>query len=160
VKLSDAVFGLLLLALGGVVIAVVSSYPTIPAQRVGPALFPALIALGLVIGGVILIVRGWRGSQGGARIPWVRFEPWVQSPRHVAGVLGVIGSVVFYIVAVDWLGFFLTSLIILTISFRLFGVAFGRSIVIAAIATFVIHFAFYKLLRVPLPWGLLTNYAW
>ena len=156
-KLSDAVFGLLLLALGAVVIAVVSSYPTIPAQRVGPALFPALIAIGLVIGGLILIVRGWRER---ASVPWVRFEPWVHSPRHVAGALGVIASVVFYIVAVDWLGFLLTSLVILTVLFRLFGVAFGRSIVIAAIATFVIHFAFYKLLRVPLPWGLLTNFAW
>ncbi len=156
-KFSDAVFGLLLLALGAVVIAVVSSYPTIPAQRVGPSLFPGLIAVGLVIGGLILIVRGWRAR---ASLPWVRFEPWVRSPRHVAGVLGVIGSVIFYIVAVNWLGFFLTSLLILTISFRLFGVALGRSIVIAAIATFVIHFAFYKLLRVPLPWGLLTNYAW
>ena len=156
-KLSDAVFGLLLLALGALVIAVVSSYPTISAQRVGPALFPGLIALGLVIGGLILIVRGWRER---AILPWVRFEPWVCSPRHVAGVLGVIGSVIFYIAAVDRLGFFLTSLLILTISFRLFGVALGRSIVIAAVATFVIHFAFYKLLRVPLPWGLLTNYAW
>jgi putative tricarboxylic transport membrane protein len=157
VKLSDAIFGLLLLALGAVVIAVVSSYPTIPAQRVGPSLFPALIALGLVIGGLILLVRGWRVR---VTVAWIQFEPWVHSPRHVAGVLGVIGSVVFYIVAVDWLGFFLTSLIVLTVLFRLFGVAFGRSIVIAAIATFVIHFAFYKLLRVPLPWGLLTNYAW
>ena len=93
-------------------------------------------------------------------MPWIRFEPWVQSPRHVAGFIGVIGSVVFYIVAANWLGFLLTSLIILTVLFRLFGVALGRSIVIAAIATFVIHFAFYKLLRVPLPWGVLTNYAW
>ena len=156
-KLSDAVFGLLLLALGAAVIAVVSSYPTIPAQRVGPALFPGLIAVGLVIGGLILIVRGWRAR---AAVPWVRFEPWVRSPRHVAGALGVIGSVIFYIVAVDWLGFFLTSLLILTTSFRLFGVALGRSFLIAAIATFVIHFAFYKLLRVPLPWGVFTNFAW
>ena len=156
-KLSDAIFGLLLLALGAVVIAVVSSYPTIPAQRVGPALFPALIALGLVIGGLLLIARGWRDR---AMVPWIRFEPWVQSPRHVAGFIGVIGSVVFYIVAANWLGFLLTSLIILTVLFRLFGVALGRSLVIAAIATLVIHFAFYKLLRVPLPWGVLTNYAW
>ncbi|HVE88637.1 MAG TPA: tripartite tricarboxylate transporter TctB family protein [Burkholderiaceae bacterium] len=156
-KLSDAVFGLLLLALGAAVIAVVASYPTIPAQRVGPALFPGLIALGLASGGLILIVRGWRER---AKVPWLRFEPWVRSPRHVAGVLGVIGSVIFYIVAVDWLGFFLTSLVILVTSFRLFGVPLGKSIVIAAIATMVIHFAFYKLLRVPLPWGLFTNYAW
>lgn len=156
-KFGDAVFGLLLLALGVTVIAVVSSYPTIAAQRVGPSLFPALIAIGLVVGGLILIGRGWRVR---ATVPMARFEPWVHSPRHVAGALGVIGSVVFYIVVVDWLGFFLTSLIILVVLFRLLGVALGRSILIAAIATFVIHFAFYKLLRVPLPWGLLTPYAW
>jgi putative tricarboxylic transport membrane protein len=157
VKLSDAVFGLLLLALGAAVIAVVSSYPTIAAQRVGPALFPGLIAIGLVVGGLILIVQGWRAR---ATMPWVQFEPWVRSSRHVAGVLGVIGSVLFYIIASEKLGFFLTSLLILTVCFRLFGVALGRSIVIATIATFVIHFAFYKLLRVPLPWGIFQNFAW
>ena len=156
-KLSDAVFGLLLLALGAIVIATVSSYPTIAAQRVGPSLFPALIAIGLMIGGAVLLVRGWLVR---ATVPWLRFEPWVQSPRHVAGLIGVIGSVVFYIFAANWLGFFLTSLVILAVLFRVFGVALGRSIVIAVIATFVIHFAFYKLLRVPLPWGVLTNYAW
>ena len=156
-KLSDAVFGLLLLALGAAVIAVVASYPTIPAQRVGPGLFPGLIALGLTIGGLILVVRGW---QERARVPWLRLEPWVRSPRHVAGALAVVGSVVFYIVAVNWLGFFLTSLLILITCFRLFRVPLGKSIVIAAIATFIIHFAFYKLLRVPLPWGVFTHYAW
>jgi putative tricarboxylic transport membrane protein len=157
VKLSDAVFGLLLLVLGAAVIVTVTSYPTIAAQRVGPALFPGLIALGLVIAGLILTIQGWRAR---ATVPWVRFEPWVRSPRHVAGVLGVIGSVVFYIVAAEKLGFFLTSLLILTVCFRLFGVALGRSILIATIATFVIHFAFYKLLRVPLPWGVFKNVAW
>ena len=156
-KLSDAVFGLLLFALGAAVIAVVSTYPAIAAQRVGPALFPGLIAGGLLLGGLVLIVRGWRER---AAVPWVRFEPWVRSPRHVAGVLGVIGSVIFYIAAADRLGFFLTSLLILTICFRLFGVRLGRSIWIAAIATLVIHFAFYKLLRVPLPWGVFKNFAW
>lgn len=156
-KLSDAVFGLLLLALGAAVIATVSSYPTIAAQRVGPALFPALIAIGLMIGGAILLMRGWRAR---ATVPWIHVEPWVRSPRHMAGFIGVIGAVVFYIAAANWLGFVLTSFIILAVLFRLFGVALGRSIVIAAIATLVIHFAFYKLLRVPLPWGVLTNYAW
>ncbi len=156
-KFSDAVFGLLLLALGAVVIAVVSSYPAIAAQRIGPALFPGLIASGLVVAGLVLMMRGWRVRSS---VPWVRFESWVRSPSRVAGGLGVIASVVFYIVAVNRLGFLLTSLIILSVLFRLFGVALGRSVVIAALATFLIHFAFYKLLRVPLPWGVLTNYAW
>ena len=58
------------------------------------------------------------------------------------------------------LGFVLTSLLILTALFYSLELPLGRSVLIAAIATLVIHFAFYKLLRVPLPWGILTNYAW
>jgi putative tricarboxylic transport membrane protein len=36
----------------------------------------------------------------------------------------------------------------------------GRSLLIAMVGTLLIHTAFYKLLRVPLPWGVLTPYAW
>ena len=35
-----------------------------------------------------------------------------------------------------------------------------RAIVIALVMTLVIHYMFYKLLRVPLPWGVLTPWAW
>ena len=35
-----------------------------------------------------------------------------------------------------------------------------RAVLIAVIAALVVHFAFYKLLRVPLPWGVLTGVAW
>jgi putative tricarboxylic transport membrane protein len=157
VKLNDAVFGLVLLALALTVLAVVASYPTVPAQRVGPGLFPSLIAIGLGIGGVILIARGWRER---ASVPMVRWDPWIRSSRHVARFFTVIASVVFYIAVVDQLGFILTGIAILTVLFRVFGVPWWRSIVIAAISTLVIHFAFYKLLRVPLPWGVLTPYAW
>ena len=156
-KLNDAVFGLVLLALGLSVIAVTGSYPTVAAQRVGPALFPSLIAIGLAIGGAILIVRGWRDR---AVVPMVRWDPWVRSRRHVAGVVAVIASVVFYVLAVERIGFVLTSFAILTLLFRVFGVPWPRSVLIAAIATLVIHFAFYKLLRVPLAWGLLAPVAW
>jgi len=157
VKLNDAVFGLILLALGLAVIVVTASYPTIPAQRVGPALFPSLIAIGLGIGGTILVVRGWRARLA---VPMVQWDPWVRSRRHVAGVVAVIASIAFYILAVDRLGFVLTSFAILTFLFRVFAVPWRRSVLVAAIATLVIHFAFYKLLRVPLAWGLLTPVAW
>jgi putative tricarboxylic transport membrane protein len=157
VKLNDAVFGLLLLALGLTVVVVAASFPTVPAQRVGPALFPTLIAIGLAGGGVILIVRGWRQR---ARIPVIQWDAWVQSPRHVAGFMAVIGSVAFYLAAVDRLGFLLTSFTLLVVLFRVFGVAWSRAFAVSAVASFAIHFAFYKLLRVPLPWGVLTGYAW
>jgi putative tricarboxylic transport membrane protein len=36
----------------------------------------------------------------------------------------------------------------------------GRALLIALVAALLIHAAFYKLLRVPLPWGVLMPIAW
>ena len=48
-KINDAVFGVVLLALGVVVLWHVQSFPKIPGQKVGPALFPGSIAAGLIV---------------------------------------------------------------------------------------------------------------
>ncbi len=40
------------------------------------------------------------------------------------------------------------------------GVPWGLNLGVALIATLAIHTAFYKLLKVPLPWGLLDRFAW
>ena len=155
-KLNDAVFGLVLLALGSAVLFAIQGFPKIPGQPVGPALFPGLIAAGLCLCGLLLVVRGLRTP----RQAWLAFDDWVRSPRHVGALLVLLGSIVFYIVAANRLGFLPTALLILMAMFAVLRVPPGRSVVIAVIATLVIHFAFYKLLRVPLPWGLLTPYAW
>jgi putative tricarboxylic transport membrane protein len=157
VKLNDAIFGLVLLALGGAVLFAVRNFPNIPGQPVGPALFPGLIAIGLCIAGFMLVVRGWRARADG---PWLEWDDWVRSPRHALALAILLGSVVFYILAANWLGFLPTAFVILTALFLVLRVAPARAVLIAAIATLVIHFAFYKLLRVPLPWGLLTPWAW
>lgn len=160
-KLNDAIFGLLLLALGISVLGIVQSFPKIPGQQVGPALFPGLIAVGLCVGGLILLVRGWRmhSPEGGA-VPWFAVEDWVRSPRHLLGFVVLVGSVVFYMLASQALGFLICSTLILTALFCVSKVPLSRALLIAAIASLVIHFAFYKLLRVPLPWGVLKNYTW
>jgi putative tricarboxylic transport membrane protein len=157
VKFNDAVFGLLFLALGGAVLLGVQGFPKIPGQPVGPALFPGLIAVGLCVTGAILMVRGWllRGSQ-----PWVAWDDWVRSPRHVAGFALVVLGTVFYIVASRALGFLPCAVIMLTALFLVLRMSIGRALLIAVIASLVIHFAFYKLLRVPLPWGVLSPIAW
>ncbi len=156
-KLNDAIFGLLLLALGLTVLGVVQSFPKIPGQQVGPALFPGLIAIGICVGGLILLVRGWRDR---AAVPWFAVEDWVRSPRHLAGFVVLVGSVVFYMLASQTLGFLVCATLILTALFYVSKVQLGRAVLIAVIASLVIHFAFYKLLRVPLPWGILKNYTW
>jgi putative tricarboxylic transport membrane protein len=58
------------------------------------------------------------------------------------------------------LGFLPTSFIMLIALFKALQVSWRRTLTVAVIATLVVHFAFYKLLRVPLPWGVLTPWAW
>jgi len=156
-KLNDAIFGLLLLVLGITVLVVVQEFPKIPGQQVGPALFPGLIAAGLCVGGLLLLIRGWRER---ASVPWLTLQDWVRSPRHLLAFCELIGAIVFYMLVSEKLGFFLSSIIILSALFYVLRVPLAKSVLVAVVATLVIHFAFYKLLRVPLPWGIFQNYAW
>ena len=156
-KLNDAILGLVLLALGVAVLFGIQGFPKIPGQPVGPALFPGMIASGLCVAGFLLVVSGWRHRAGHA---WLAWDDWVRSPRHVLALVVLLGSVVFYIAAANRLGFLPTAALILLSLFLVLRVPIARAVLLALVATLVIHFAFYKLLRVPLPWGLLTPYAW
>lgn len=156
-KLNDAVSGLLLLVLGLAVLVIVAGYPKIPGQNIGPSAFPALVGGLLVICSLLLIWRGWqaRGAE-----PWIAFGEWVRSPSHVANFLLLAGSMLFYILLVDKLGFVLCGFIILVALFVKLGVALRIALPVALAVTLFIHTAFYKLLRVPLPWGWLQGVMW
>ncbi|MGZ5180340.1 MAG: tripartite tricarboxylate transporter TctB family protein [Ramlibacter sp.] len=156
-KLNDAVFGLLLVVLGAAVLAAIQGYPRIPGQPVGPALFPGLIAAGLCICGALLVAHGWRARR---EEPWLVWEDWVRSPRHVFAFAVLVGGILFYILVADRLGFLPTAALVLLALFLVLKVPPGRAVLVAVIAALVVHFAFYKLLRVPLPWGVLQGVAW
>ena len=69
--------------------------------------------------------------------------------------LVVVASVLGYIGLADRLGFLLVAPWMVLACLRAFGGAWGRSLVWALGGTLLVHLAFYKLLRVPLPWGVL-----
>ena len=156
-KLNDAVFGLLLTLLGAAVLVAIRGYPSIPGQPVGPALFPGLLAGGLCVAGLLLIARGLRHRR---EQPWLAWDDWVRSPRHALALLVLLGSVMFYIVAAEVLGFLPTAAVILTVLFLVLRVRPVLALAIALGAALLVHTAFYKLLKVPLPWGLLTGVSW
>ena len=156
-KINDAISGIVLMLLGAAVLAAIQGYPKIPGQPVGPALFPGLIAAGLCICGALLVVKG---LQRRAAQPWLAWDDWVRSPRHIVGFVVLVGSIVFYIVAADTLGFLLTAPVILLALFLVLRVRPVTAGTVAILATVLVHFAFYKLLRVPLPWGVLKGVAW
>jgi putative tricarboxylic transport membrane protein len=155
-RLSDTISGLLTLIVGLAVVAYASSFPTMPGQSVGPSLFPTLVGGAMALFGAALLFSGAqrRGT------PLIAFDDWVRRPRMVFNFAVVVADVIFYALAVEWLGFFITAIIFLSVLFFAFGVRPTRIVPLAAAVTFALHYGFYTLLRVPLPWGLLGGIAW
>jgi putative tricarboxylic transport membrane protein len=68
-------------------------------------------------------------------------------------------GIVLYILLADKVGFLLVAPLLLCFWLRAFGVRWKTALIASVITTAVIWYVFYKLLRVPLPWGVLTPYA-
>ncbi len=160
-KFNDVVWGVLLALLGGAIVVHVQGFPRIPGQNVGPALFPGIVAGALAVCGLVLVVLGLRERRAGAGSPpWSQAPRWLRSPPHVLAFVVLLASNVFYLLAVDRLGFLITAFIYLVALIWVLRVRLALVLPVALVMTLLIHYAFYKLLRVPLPWGLLQGIAW
>lgn len=155
-KINDAIFGAILAVLGALVLVHVQGFPKIPGQQYGPGLFPGSIAAGFIVCGALLIASGIRNRAGE---PWIAAGAWMRSPRHVRAAALVVAGMTAYIVLADSVGFLILAPILLFVWFVALGVRWTTAIAAALLTTFVMWYAFYKLLRVPLPWGVLTKYA-
>jgi len=155
-KINDAIFGAIFALLGAVVLVHVQSFPNIPGQQYGAAIFPGLIAAGFVVCGLLLVVSGVKSRQDQR---WYETGEWLGSRRHVAAALAIVAGVVAYILLADVVGFLIVSPLLLVLWFRALGVRWGPAVLSAVITTLAMWYAFYKLLRVPLPWGVLTPFA-
>jgi putative tricarboxylic transport membrane protein len=152
VKFNDALLGGVFLALSIAVLVAIQGYPKIPGQSIGPGAFPGLIAL--LLGGcsIALIWRGWRERRAQ---PLVAMGAWLGSPRHLLNFLVATGALAFYVLAADKLGFLVCGALILLSLFLALRVKPLLAVPLALALPIVIHLIFYKLLRVPLPWGVL-----
>ena len=155
-RINDTLAGLLIMAFGAAVAGFAQTFPPMPGQSIGPSLFPTVIASGLVILGACLTASGIRRGER----PAITFGDWVRSRRARVGFLLVIADLVFYALAVDWLGFFVTGFLFLMVLMRAFGVRSARAAAVSGAVILAVHYGFYTLLRVPLPWGLLERLAW
>ena len=160
-KLNDAIWGTLLLLLAVTLLVHIQSFPKIPGQKYGPALFPGVIATGLAVCAVLLIVKGLAARKHGhERAQWFALDSWAHSRLHVLAFAVVVGVNVFYIALVDKLGFISTGTVYLAALFAVFLVRKRWILPLAIALTLAIHTVFYKLLKVPLPWGPLQPILW
>ncbi len=144
----DRRLGLALAWLALAVLWSARSFPSVPGQKLGAGFLPMLIGAGLLVCGLALV---WR-SRGAGPAAVERL------PEQSAGAFATIAAIVFYVLAAERVGFLIVAPLALLILFKALRVAWGPALMWAVGGTLVVHVAFYKLLRVPLPWGVLRPF--
>jgi putative tricarboxylic transport membrane protein len=156
-KLHDTLSGLVLLVLALIIAINSADFPEIPGQQIGPAVFPRALAALLALCALSLIIRARLPAPGQA---WVQLGAWLQSPVHRLNFVITLACLLFFILASDLLGFLLSGVLILCVMFRALSVKPSHIVPLAVGITLLIHTLFYKGLRVPLPWGVLSPLQW
>lgn len=86
--------------------------------------------------------------------------PELREGRVLAGFLLVPITLILYVLFSESLGFIPAAFLLQLALYLVFRVRLRTAIPVAIAGAVAIHFLFYKLLEVPLPWGLLESIAW
>jgi putative tricarboxylic transport membrane protein len=154
-RVNDLISGMFLVLLAAAMVAYTTTFPPFPGQKYGPSLFPRILGGGLILCGVLLMIRGRRQLAAGA--PLAGIDDAYRSLRGWGSVVMILGVILAYVLFADTIGFVPMALAGLVLLLWWFGVALVRAILIAMIAVLVIDWFFGWLFRVPLPIGLLPN---
>jgi putative tricarboxylic transport membrane protein len=171
-KVSDRITGLLLVILGGFAYWGGSLLPPVPGQQVGPDVFPMVIGAGLVVCGILIALGIGRTFEDDEKII-ASTKGDVADAQAASGDQGRIAAFVnggwkvlvpptalfFYYFASERLGFWITASLMILALARSQGAKWKGTILLALLAPAFVHLVFYKLLRVPLPFGIL-KFPW
>jgi putative tricarboxylic transport membrane protein len=151
VRISDSVVGAGFVVAGAAVFAATLDFPTLDASHPGPSLFPRIVATVMMGLGIWLAVGGLRSHDGVASADWralVRTSGFVNA-------LYVLGGTAAFVAFVERLGFLITGAVVLFVIMWRLRVPLVRALVVAVVFNTIVHFLFAKVLRVPLPAGIL-----
>jgi putative tricarboxylic transport membrane protein len=159
-QLSDRVTGVFLSALGALAAYGGSRLPPVPGQQIGPNVFPMVVGIGLVGCGILIALGVGRHFEDVAEADLAAHS---DQPAHTQNRTWLNGLrallppllLLFYVFAVDRLGFLPTAAIIIYATSVALGAHFRLAASIAVAAPLFVNLVFSKLLRVPLPSGLL-----
>ena len=154
-RANDVISGLVLIVLSLAMIALTVSFPDFPGQKYGPALFPRILGIGVIICGTLIVMNGLRARRAGA--PWLEIAPWAHEPWRLTSFVLTLVMILLYILASETVGFIPSALVFLGCLFVWLGVRPLTALVITIATTLSIQYFFGSLLRVPLPRGWLTN---
>ncbi|CAN7174487.1 tripartite tricarboxylate transporter TctB family protein [Bradyrhizobium sp. LjRoot220] len=156
-RLPDQVTGLFLVGLGTAAAYGGWLLPPVPGQPVGPNVFPLVIGSGLALCGLAITFGVGRTFEEEEEI--IPLEAGQARPPSgkLYGLRALLppALLLFYVAAADRLGFIITAALIVFVTSSALGARWKLSLPLAVLAPIAIHLIFSKLLRVPLPAGLL-----
>ena len=160
--LPDRVTGAILAGLGALAAYGGSLLPAVPGQDVGPNVFPMLIGVGLIGCGAMIafgIGSSFEAPEDGTeQAPSAagRAASGAATSR-LAGLRALLppALLIIYVLVVEWLGFLPTAALVVLVTALALGARLRLALPLAMVAPLAVHAAFSKLLRVPLPDGML-----
>jgi putative tricarboxylic transport membrane protein len=156
-RLPDRVTGLFLVGLGAAAAYGGWQLPPVPGQPVGPNVFPLVIGTGLALCGLAIALGIGRSFEEEEElIPVEGGQPPPPASKFY-GLRALLppALLLFYVAVADQLGFIITAALIVFVTSTALGARWKLSLPLAVLAPIAIHLIFSKLLRVPLPPGLL-----
>lgn len=157
----DKISGFALVALGAAATYGGSLLPPVPGQQVGPNVFPMVVGAGLMLCGALIAFGIGSTLEAEAEADLAahsaKVEPTPSASPLVNGAKTLLPPALLlaYVFVGDRLGFVPTAFaIVLAISLAM-GARLKLALPLAMIAPVIVHLVFVKLLRVPLPPGLL-----
>jgi putative tricarboxylic transport membrane protein len=162
-RLPDSVTGSFLVCLGAAAAYGGWLLPPVPGQPVGPNVFPLVIGSGLALCGLAIVFGiGHSFEEEEELVPveegQVKEDQATTAPTsRLYGLRALLppALLIFYVAAAERLGFIITAAMIVYVTSTALGAKWKLSLPLAALAPIGIHLIFGKLLRVPLPPGLL-----
>ena len=154
----DRVTGLFLVGLGAAAAYGGWQLPPVPGQPVGPNVFPLVIGTGLALCGLAIAFGiGHSFEEEEELIPVEGGQPKQAPPGRFYGLRALLppALLLFYVAVADRLGFIITAGLIVFVTSTALGARLKLSLPLAVLAPIGVHLIFSKLLRVPLPAGLL-----
>jgi putative tricarboxylic transport membrane protein len=162
-QLPDRVTGLFMIALGGLAAYGGSRLPPVPGQQIGPNVFPLVVGVGLAICGGMIAFGVGRHYEEEAEADLAKITDRIATgnadarSRWWRGLKALVppALLLFYVVVVDRLGFLPTAAAMVLIASLALGAQLRLAVAMAIGAPLIVNVVFSKLLRVPLPSGLL-----
>lgn len=155
----DHLIGLACLALAVTIYWVSAGFPTLTtgaSELTGPSFYPRVLALVLVLCGVLQIISGFKNTDEDRKLNFARL-PAAWSGGGVGHVLTVCGLIIFFIYTLEFLGFFITTPIVLVSLMWRFGVPWKQNILYSMVLVAVLYLIFGKLFTIYLPSGILEH---